>query len=678
MPFNIPELPLNDAGWVFALLFAVMLLVPIVAERIRVPAIVGLVLAGTLVGPNVLGLLQRQGAMALLGSAGLLYLMFLAGLELDLDEFLKHRRDAMVFGAGTFLFPMVISVVAVSALGFDLLAAILIASCWASHTLLTYPIFRQYGTQNSRAVATSVGATIMTDTAALLVLVVVVRAHEGALGASFWITTALSLLLLVAALMVGLPALARWVFTGIGQDKSVRFTFILMAVFAAAGLAQLAGIEAIIGAFLAGLSLNRLVPNASILMERLEFLGSSLLIPFFLISVGMLIDPAVLADPRTLGVAAAFIAMALGAKFLAALSAGRLLGYNRAEVGAMFALSGAQAAATLAAVIIGFDVGLIDEDTVNAVILVILVTCLVTSWAANRYAPRLPRPERPQPLGDVVVVPVARPESRTPLMRLAAAMAKHDSGTVVALTVISPDAEPETIERVQDANTESEAIVLKSGAEATGLVRIDGTPALGILHTLVERGGSLLVLGWKGYTSRREALFGGIIDTVLTEAPVPMLIGRMSADRPSGVLVTLTGDNTTPAGASGFDLALHTAARLARLHGLDVRVLTDTQDPEMLNAVYAVLGTEIPVTLDERPRATSVPDHVRDGDVVIVPVNPGRSGLFGVATRIARSVPDHDLIVAYNARGPGFAIPNQESAETSSQTLEASGAPTDV
>lgn len=678
MPINLPELPLSEAGWVFALLFAVMLLVPIVAERIRVPAIVGLVLAGTLIGPNVLGLLERQGAIALLGSAGLLYLMFLAGLELDLDDFLKHRGDAMVFGAATFLFPMVISLVAVSALGFDLLASILIASCWASHTLLTYPIFRRHGTQNNRAVATSVGATIITDTAALLVLVVVVRVHEGALGASFWITTALSLLLLVAALMVGLPALASWFFTGIGQVKNVRFTFILMALFAAAGLAQLAGIEAIIGAFLAGLSLNRLVPNASILMERLEFLGSSLLIPVFLISVGMLIDPAVLADPRTLGVAAAFIATALGAKFLAARSAGRLLGYDRPEVGAMFALSGAQAAATLAAIIIGFDVGLIDEDTVNAVILVILVTCLVTAWAANRYAPRLLRPERPQPLGDVVVVPVARPESRIPLMRLAAAMAQRDSGTVVPLTVISFDAEPETIDRVQNANTESEAIVLKSGAEATGMVRIDSTPALGILHTLVERGGSLLVLGWKGYTSRREALFGGIIDTVLTEAPVPMLIGRMSAHRPSEILVTLTGDNTKPAGASGFDLALHTAARLARLHGIDVRVVADTQDREMLNAVYAVLGPEIPVVLDERPRAIAVPDHVRDGDVVIVPVNPDRSGLLGDATRIARSVPDHDLIVAYDARAPGVAIPNEESAETESHTLEASDAAADA
>ncbi|CAN5320100.1 cation:proton antiporter [soil metagenome] len=650
MTFHIPEVPLTSAGWVFALLFALMLLVPILAERVRIPPIVGLVLAGTLIGPNVLGLLEREGAIALLGSAGLLYLMFLAGLELDLDEFIKHRRDALLFGVATFVFPMGISIAAVSALGFGLLPAILIASCWASHTLLTYPSFRRFGTQNNRAVATSVGATIITDTAALLVLVVVVRADEGELGAGFWLGLIVSLGLLIAALMYGLPALARWFFTGIGQDRAIRFAFVLTALFASAGLAELAGVEAIIGAFLAGLSLNRLVPNASLLMERVEFLGAQLLIPLFLISVGMLVDPAVLADPVTLGIAAAFIAMALGAKFIAAAVSGRLLGYDTAEIGAMFALSGAQAAATLAAVVVGFNVGLIDEDTVNAVILVILVTCLVTSWAANRYAPRLTRPDRPQPIGAMVVVPVTRPESRTPLMRLAAAMAKRDSGTVVPLTVMNLEADRETVTAVKLATVESEAIVLKSGAEASGLVRIDGTPAQGILHTLVERNGSLLILGWKGFSSRREMLFGGIIDAVLNEAPVPMLIGRMQSDAPSGVLVSLSEVNTTPAGEGGATLGLQAAARLARQHEVVVRVLTTTDDPPLLAAVRAALGEGVSIAVDERRRAVAVRDHVRPGDLVIVPVLPDRSGLRGVATRIARSIPDHDLVIAYDAR----------------------------
>jgi Kef-type K+ transport system membrane component KefB len=656
MPFHLPELPLTDAGWAFALLFGVMLLVPILAERVRIPAIVGLVLAGTLIGPNALGLLEREGAVALLGSAGLLYLMFLAGVELDLDEFIANRRDSLWFGLATFAVPMAISTAAVAALGFEPLAAVLVASCWASHTLLTYPTFRRFGTQSNRSVATSVGATIITDTAALLVLVVVVALHEGEAGVGFWIGLVVSLALLCAALLVGLPALARWFFTGIGQDRGVRLGFVLLALYASAGLAEVAGVEAIIGAFLAGLSLNRLVPAGSLLMERLELLGGQLLIPLFLISVGMLVDPAVLADPATLGLAIAFIAMALGAKWLAAEGTGRLLRYDTAERGAMFALSGAQAAATLAAIIVGFEVGLIEEDTVNAVVLVILATCLATSWVAGRVAPSLPRPDRPQPLGDVVVVPVTRPESRVPLVSLAGVMAARDSGTVIPLTVIGPESDQATVAAVQADTDASEALALAVGAEADGLVRIDSTPSSGILHTLVERRGSLLVLGWKGHSSAKEALFGGIVDQVLQEAPVPMLVGRMAHPAPRGILLSLSEVNTTPSGLPGLDLALAAAARLARHHQVGVRVISETADPVLATAVTAALGVE--AVVDERRRSIAVRDHVRDGDLVVVPVKPDRGGLRGVATRIARAVPDHDLLIALDARSHRAADPD--------------------
>jgi Kef-type K+ transport system membrane component KefB len=650
MPIALPELPLHEAGWIFALLFALILFVPMLAERLRVPPIVGLVLAGTLVGPTVLGLLELDGPIRLLGTAGLLYLMFVAGLELDLGEFQKHRRDAAVFGGLTFAVPMVLSTAAVAAMGYDLLAAVLIASCWASHTLLTYPVFRRAGTHANRAVATSVGATIITDTAALLVLVVVVRGHEGDLGLSFWATLLPSLAVLVGLLVVVLPRVARWFFAGPGQDGSMRFTFTMVALFAAAGLAELAGVEAIIGAFLAGLALNRLVPNGSVLMERVEFLGSSLLIPLFLISVGMLVDPAVLADPSTLAVSAAFIVMALGAKALAALAAGRLLGYGGDEVGAMFALSGAQAAATLAAIIIGLQAGLIDEDTVNAVILVILVTCLVTSWAAGRYAPRLAHPSRPQPLGDAVVVPVARPGSRGPLVRLAAAMASRDSGFVIPLTVVPPEVRADQLGTLRAAREDAEREVLSHGAEAEGIIRIDRTPAAGILHTLVERTGSLLVLGWDGHTAGRHTIFGTIIDRVLGESPVPILISRLSDARRTGILLTTSDVNATPAGLSGFHLALQVASRLSAQEGLPVRVISSASDPVIERTVAAVLGVE--VVHDPRKRAIAVHEHARPGDVVIAPVKPEPQSLRGVATRIARSVADVDLIIALDTSSP--------------------------
>jgi Kef-type K+ transport system membrane component KefB/nucleotide-binding universal stress UspA family protein len=649
VPFHLPEIPFTDAGWLFALLMAIILLVPMLAERIRVPSIVALVLSGTVVGPTVLGLVERDGLIATLGTVGLLYLMFVAGLELDLDDFAANRRHAVGFGVLTFVFPMLIGTAVIAAMGFELLAAILLASCWASHTLLTYPTFRRYGTQGNRAVATSVGATIITDTAALLVLVVVARAYEGELGAEFWLTLIPSLLVLLGIIMWVLPRLAGWFFAGPGQDRSLRFLFVMVALFTSAALAELAGIEAIIGAFLAGLALNRLVPNSSLLMDRIEFLGSSLLIPLFLLSVGMLIDPAVLADPATIAVAAGFIAIALGAKLLAAVSAGKLYGYSGSEIGAMFSLSSAQAAATLAAVIIGLQVGLIDTDTVNAVVLVILVTCIVSSWAANRWAPRLERPGSERALGQTVVVPVANPESREPLMRLAARMARRDSGFVVPLTVIDRDVPEEELEYLGEANEAAERIALANGAEAAGIVRIDRTPMNGILHTLVERRGSLLVLGWSGRVGRGGALFSTLIDRVLAEAPVPMLVARLREEEPRGVLLSISESNATAVGGAGLELAIETALRISKRDGLPVRVISNIDDPAITRRVAELL--EVDVVHDARRRSIAIRALAGPDDLVIVPVKPEAKALRGVASRIARAIPDHSIIMAIDVTG---------------------------
>jgi Kef-type K+ transport system membrane component KefB len=649
MALHLPDLPLTDAGWLFALLMALILFVPMVAERLRVPSIVGLVLAGTLVGPTGLGLVERAGVIETLGTVGLLYLMFVAGLELDLDDFAANRRHALGFGGLTFVVPMVVGTAVIAAMGFDLLASILLASCWASHTLLTYPTFRRFGTQGNRAVATSVGATILTDTAALLVLVVVARAYEGDLGVGFWATLVPSLVLLLGLLLWVLPRVARWFFAGPGHDRSLRFLFVMVALFASAGLAELAGIEAIIGAFLSGLALNRLVPNSSVLMDRIEFLGSSLLIPLFLLSVGMLIDPAILTNPATLGIAAGFTAVALGSKALAAVGAGRWFRYSWTEIAAMFSLSGAQAAATLAAVIIGLQVGLIDTDTVNAVIIVILVTCLVTSAVANRAAARLERPGGRRALGQSVVVPVANPASRGPLVRLAAAMAQRDSGFVVPLTVIDADVPEEELEYLGQATEEAERMALSAGAEAQGLVRIDRTPTAGILHTLVERRGSMLVLGWSGQTGRGGALFSSMIDRILGESPVPMLLARLREEQPTGILLSISESNATPAGVCGLELALEAVARLAKPRDLPVRVISNIDDPHVRARVAQVL--DVDMEHDERRRSIAVRAHARDGDLVVLPVKPTAQALRGAAARIARAVPDHSIVLALDVSG---------------------------
>lgn len=634
---DLPGLPLQEAAWIFATLMAVVLLAPILSERVRVPAVVGLVLAGVVVGEYGLGLLERAGPVEVLGAIGLLYLMFVAGLELDLDDFLTNRVPSLVFGLATFVVPFSIGIIVALALGMGPLPSVLIGSAWASHTLVAYPIYRRFGTFRNRAVAVTVGATIITDTAALLVLAVVAGASQDQLDVGFWAGLVASMAVLGFVAFWMLPRLARWFFTGLGQDRSVRFLFVLTAAFALSGVAEAAGIEGIVGAFFAGLALNRLVPNGSLVMERIEFVGSNLFIPLFLISVGMLIDPAVATDVSVLGLAGAFIAVALGAKALAAVAVGVGFRYERAEIWSMFALSSAQAAATLAAVIVGLELGLFDITIVNAVVLVILVTCLVASAAASRWAPRLPLPPAKRALGTSVVVPVARPSSAAPLVQLAATFAKRDGGFVIPLTVVPPDADKTVVATTRDLIRQAESSVLAAGAEAAGVVRIDASPAAGILHTVVEHDASLMVLGWKGHTGRREALFGSTIDTILGKVAVPTIIARLPQGplAPARVVLALSEPAAGP-GLSSLEIALECVARLAD-NRKSVVVRTAGLTEELHNRIVAVLGRT--VVVEEARRHELLRDVDGPDTLVVAPIRPDWTGLHGAVERIARQIP---------------------------------------
>jgi Kef-type K+ transport system membrane component KefB len=649
--FSLPELPFHEAGLVFAVLTAMVLIAPSLARRLRVPEIVVVVVLGFAVGPTGLGLLERQGVVETLGTVGLLYLMFVAGLELDLDDFVANRRDSVGFGALTFAIPMVLGILSALALGYGPLPSVLLASCWASHTLVTYPAFQRAGTFGNRAVATTVGATIITDTAALLVLAVVARAFEGALTPVFWLTLLPSTAALTIGVVAGLPRLARWFFSGPGQDKGRRFLFVMVALFVVASLAEVIGIEAIVGAFLAGLALNRSVPNGGALMERIDFLGSTLFVPFFLLATGMLIDLAVLTEPRTLLIGGVFTAVAMGSKLLAAATAGKLFGYRGVEVGAMFALSNAQAAATLAAIVVGLNVGLIDTDTVNAVMLVILSTCLVASALATRYAGRLPRPTRSRHFGEVVVVPLANPRSAPRLMRLASAFARADGGLVVPVLVSPSETDEALLERLRALDAEMVEVAQSAGAEARSVLRIDASAQLGIAHTVVEQRASLLVLGWKGATASRGARFGGIIDGVLERTAVPTLVtyeGERTIER---ILVVVDASVMTERGQGPLQLALDTATHLRGELGVAVEVLGNVDDPAVARRVEQQL--EVPMGVDERRRSIVVKDRAGPADLVILPTLGDEAHLRAIATRVIRAVPaGASLLVAVAEPAP--------------------------
>jgi Kef-type K+ transport system membrane component KefB len=639
------ERPFTDPATVFLLLAAVILIAPIAAERAKVPGIIGLILAGMAIGPNAANLLQRDGAIALLGGVGLLYLMFLGGLDLDLEGFSEDRRASLLFGATTFVIPMVVLTAAGMAIGLSTLAAILIASAFTSHTPVSYPLVQRFGLAKNSAVTATLGATLLAVVAALLVLAVVAAVHQGDAGPLFWVQLVVSLAAFGAFTAWGLPRLTRAFFSGLGQDRNVRFTFVLVVVFGVSTLAGAAGIEPIVGAFLAGLALNRFIAPGSVLMERVQFLGSSLLVPLFLIATGMLIDPAVLVgDPQVLLAGLVLSAGAILAKLVAAWPVGAYLGFDRAERGVMFSLSVGQAAGALAAVTVAADIGLIDQGTVNASILVILLACLTAAFSGGAFVSRVrqPRP-RDRRVGEAVVVPVANPRSAGSLVKLAALIAGPDNGSVVPVNVLGFDASPEEVEEHRAITAEAEKVALANGAEARSLVRIDSSPTAGVLHTVVEGGGTALLIGWKGYANARENFFGGVIDAILANAPVPVFVCRPGSDTAvERIIVSVTRGDLSPGGLAGLALTLDVAERMARQAEVPVLVVTEEEDDRIAEGLEEARKVE--VVADERKPPIALRNRAMPGDVVVVGTPPTRAGLGQNAARLARAVPDRTII----------------------------------
>ncbi|WP_026710363.1 cation:proton antiporter [Flavobacterium filum] len=358
-------LPLKNPVLLFSLLLFIILFAPILLNKLRIPHLIGLIIAGALIGPNGFNLIARDMSIILFGTVGLQYIMFLAGLEIDLAEFKKNSRKSLVFGMLTFSIPMILgTVVGYYVLKFSMPTSVLLASMFASHTLLAYPLVSKLGVAKNRAVNITVGGTMITDTLALLVLAVIAGMQTGEINQEFWIRLGVSVLVFGLVVMLIFPIIGRWFFKRF-DDNISQYIFVLAMVFLGCTLAELAGIEAIIGAFLAGLALNRLIPHTSPLMNRIEFVGNALFIPFFLIGVGMLIDyKAFIKDSNTIEVAGIMTICAIIGKYLPAYITQKIYGFSSDERRLIFGLSNAQAAATLAAVLVGFNI-IVDYKSVN-------------------------------------------------------------------------------------------------------------------------------------------------------------------------------------------------------------------------------------------------------------------------------------------------------------------------
>jgi Kef-type K+ transport system membrane component KefB len=515
------HLPLKDPVPIFALVLFIILLAPIVLRKFRIPSIIGLILAGVAIGDHGFDLIEK-GSIDLFGRAGLLYIMFLAGLELDMTEFKKNRNRSGIFGMLTFCIPLGLGLlVCTYILHFPFVASLLVASMFSTHTLVAYPIASRLGITKNEAVTITVGGTIITDSAVLLILAVITGYGKGQLGQGFWIQLGVSIVVFAAAVLWGFPLLGRWFFRKIKDDKVTHFIFVFALVFLAAFLAELAGVDAIIGAFLAGLALNRLIPSSSPLMSRIEFVGNAIFIPFFLISVGMLVDLHILLKgPQALMIAGILTAVALFGKWMAAWLTQHFFRYSATQRNVIFGLSSAHAAATIAVILIGYNMKLIDENVLNGTIILILITCMVASFVASNAGTRLAVAEaesKPDLEAGVekILLPVFPHAHTEGLLDFAVMIKEAQADTpIVSLAVVKDDEEAR--EKILKSNELLEQTVARASAtenEVQAVTRIDLNVVDGIARTVKEMGVTDVILEWEEKASTTGRLFGTLFGT---------------------------------------------------------------------------------------------------------------------------------------------------------------------
>ena len=536
-------LPLADPVLKFLLILLIILAAPLLLNKLRIPHLLGLIIAGAIIGPHGFNLVLRDSSIILSGTAGLLYIMFLAGLEIDMADFKRNSTKSLAFGMYTFLIPMILgTVVGIWVLRFNVLTSVLLASMFASHTLIAYPIISKLGISKNKAVSITVGGTMITDTLALLVLTIIVGMATGQVNDMFWIRLGVSILIFALIVLFGFPFIGRWFFKHV-HDNISQYIFVLVMVFLGSFLAQVAGMEAIIGAFLSGLALNHLIPQSSPLMNRVEFVGNAIFIPFFLLGVGMLIDyRTFFTSFETIKVGLIMIIVATAAKYIAAWMTQKTFHLSTDQRSVIFGLSNAQAAATLAAVMVGYNVitgtdangepiRLLNESVLNGTILMILVTCTIASFAAQKGAHNIAAQdisdkEENKKESEHILIPVSNEETVEELVNLSLAIkSPQNKNGLFALKVIDNHHSDE--KALKQSRRVLQTAVNTAAATDTrmkDLLRYDLSVSNAIASVVKEREITDLVVGLHKEKDIPAAFLGHIVESVLAESSVSTFI----------------------------------------------------------------------------------------------------------------------------------------------------------
>ncbi|MBO8486215.1 MAG: cation:proton antiporter, partial [Bacteroidetes bacterium] len=536
------SLPVKDPTWIFLIVLVIILFAPLLLNKLRIPHIIGMILAGVLIGEHGLNILERDSSFELFGQVGLYYIMFLAGLEMDMEDFRKNKVKGLVFGLLTFAIPMALGIwSSMTFLGFGALTSVLLASMYASHTLIAYPIVSRYGLSRQRSVTISIGGTAVTVTLALVVLALISGLFNGSATPVYWLMLSLKVTLICLVIIFVFPKIGRFFFRKY-DDAVMQFVFVLALVFLGGGLISLAGMEGILGAFLVGMVLNPLVPKVSPLMSRLEFVGNALFIPYFLIGVGMIIDVRSFVTGGTaLKVAVVMTVVATLSKWLAAFITQKIYRLSSGERTMIFGLSNAQAAATLAAVLVGHEIvmrngeRLLNDDVLNGTIVMILFTCIISTIETERACRKFAVDDKSGAISpdagktkEKILIPVANPETIDNLVNLALMIKdRRQKDGLVALNVID-DNNDTVSEETGRRNVEKAAkIASAANVRAEMVSRYDISISSGIVHTIKEHAVTCIVIGLHRKSSILDSFFGSLTGNLLKGTSREVMVARL-------------------------------------------------------------------------------------------------------------------------------------------------------
>lgn len=659
------SLPIQDPVLIFAIVAMLIVLAPIAMARWRLPGMVGLIVAGAVLGPHATGVLDYNASFVLFGTVGLLYLMFGAALEIDGAMLKRHWASSAIFGLLTFAIPFAVGLgVGAVVLRLSLPAALLLSSVFASHTLLAYPIASRLGLTNHRVLTTSVGGTFLSEPLALFALAVVADSPGAALSAFTLLKPALVLVAFGAAAMLGLPRLARWFFRRVAEDGVAEFAFVLAAIFVSASVGHVFGVEPVIGAFIAGLALNRVIPHTSALLARLRFSGDALFVPFFLLSIGMLLDlRAFSGDARSWAVAACVVLATFVSKWAAAELSRLILGFSGNEARVMFGMSLPHAAGTLATTLIGFRLQLFDHAVVNATILLILSSCMAGPWLVDRYARRLALTSEPAEPSDGlppqrILVALSNPKSAPPLLELGTLLRDqtHQQPLFPLCVLTRPESSNEQVGEAERMLSQVTGQLRERDIPASPLTRIDPSLSVAISRAAREVRASDVVVGWSPRADAQDLFFGSMLQKLLRATDLTVLVSRLTGPLAGTKRVVLA----VPPYAErepGFPSASLRALRLAKVLGAGVLfVVPKPSEPGVKRHLKAMAVDAPKLLTHEGPDqlAHTLHEVCRPGDLLmLLGARPGALSwtpqLAALPRRLPRLVGALNLIVVYAA-----------------------------